>query len=140
MVYGLRARVPCARGRLAHACAMRSGAHASELLYASVPRYTVHTREVHVRARTARSCMCDEKWCSHERATLPSTLVFAEKRQRAACLLVGVSIFKMPPFVPRLSVGHTSKCAVLGLSTAVRCTFLASEPSKAGLVRRAGFW
>jgi hypothetical protein len=64
MYHGIRsARVGSmrARGRLAHACAMRSGARSSELLYASIHRYTVRARGIHVRPRTARSCMSDEK-------------------------------------------------------------------------------
>jgi hypothetical protein len=53
-----------ARGRLAHACAMRSGARSSELLYASIRRCTVRARGIHARGRMARSCMSDEKRAS----------------------------------------------------------------------------
>ena len=82
-----------------HACAMRSGARASELLYASIRRETATS-------------------------SLPRR----------------VHLQDAGPFVPKLSFGRISKCAVPGVSTAVRCTFRSSEPGKAGLVTRASFW
>jgi hypothetical protein len=58
---------------------------------------------------------------------------------RPLALVLGASIFRMPPFGVTSSACHTLRCVVQGVSIVVHYTIHSIERSKAELVRRAVF-